>query len=199
MNREQARSRVTAANGSRFDSRALHLIDAENLLAGPRIDASDFRQMWQTYRGAVPTSASDQFRVGASSFFVARAFEALIDQGFQLLVRDGADGAELALLDSIDLAHVGRRFDRLVIASGDGRFEDLALQARSRGLYVHVVNGLSDCSRALARAATTRAHLRLSLPEVEQHAGARTLAKRATSSNSLVGTAQRRHNAVKVA
>ena len=145
-----------------FNARALHLIDGENVLRGPAADAPAIEQMWRCYRGYVPTTPTDQYFVGGSTFFSIRAMRALPLQGVRLLVRDGADGGEDALIESVDLDLLAARYGRLVIASADGRFAGLARAARSRGLYVHVV-ATSAVSTRLRRAATTCAHLDLGL------------------------------------
>ncbi|ABL80545.1 MULTISPECIES: NYN domain-containing protein [unclassified Nocardioides] len=172
---------------STFSGRAIHLIDAENLLGGPNAAPEAFIEMWRVYRGGIVSTTSDQFVLAGSSFFFRNVLPALAGLGAQLLVRDGEDGAELALLDGLNLTHAADRFDRVVIASGDGMFEDLAIEARRRGLHVHQVTGLGRCSAALSRAATTHAQLHLNFMDAEPHAGLRTLAKlRAAGREALI-------------
>lgn len=147
----------------------MHLIDAENLLGGPNAPADAISRLWQVYRYGIPTTANDQFFWASSQRLARTAVGTLPAQGLRLLVRDGKDGADDALIDTVDVEHLGKRFERLVIASGDGKFTDVAVAARAAGLHVHLVTGISDCSRRLARAASTRARLRLRIADPIAH------------------------------
>lgn len=146
---------------SRYDGRALHWVDIENLAGNPAADADRITRIWAAYRGGVPISKSDHVVVASCSQFAKTAWFVLPATGIQRRVRDGADGAELALLDEFDVEATARRFDRLVIASGDGRFTEAALTARAAGLHVHHVVGLSQPARRLTAAVTTHSRLRL--------------------------------------
>ena len=154
---------------SHFNGRAFHLIDAENLLGGPNAPGSSVRHLWQVYRFGVPSTPNDQYFWASSQRLARNAVGALPAQGLRVLVRDGKDGADKALLDMVDLDHLVRRFRRLVIASGDGKFADVAIAARAAGLHVHLVTGVSDCSRRLNRMASTRARLRLRISDPTAH------------------------------
>lgn len=161
--------RPTPPAQSHFNGRATHLIDAENLLGGPNAPAGAIRHLWQTYRYGIPTTPNDQYFWASSQRLARKAVGVLPPQGLRILVRDGKDGADDALLDMVDLQHLARRFHRLVIASGDGKFADVAVAARAAGLHVHLVSGVSDCSRRLTRMASTRARLRLNLAHAASH------------------------------
>ena len=50
----------------------------------------------------------------------------------------GKDGADLALLEVLQ-EDVARRFDAVVVASGDGVFADLVMELTGRGVHVTVV------------------------------------------------------------
>jgi hypothetical protein len=161
------RPQVRAA--SCFLGRGIHLIDAENLLGGPNAQAGAIRHLWEVYRYNIPTTANDQYFWASSQRLARNAVGALPAQGLRILVRDGRDGADDALIDIVDLEHLARRFQRLVIASGDGKFADLAIAARAAGLHVHLVTGVSDCARRLNRMATTRARLKLYIADATAH------------------------------
>lgn len=154
---------------SHFNGRAVHLIDAENLLGGPNAPGTSVRRLWEVYRYGVPTTPNDQYFWASSQRLARNAVGMLPAQGLRVLVRDGKDGADNALLDMVDLEHLVRRFRRLVIASGDGKFADVAIAARAAGLHVHLVTGVSDCSRRLNRMASTRARLRLGIADPTAH------------------------------
>lgn len=142
-------------------NRSLHLIDLENLCASGLPAEDLIEKVWHTYRYGVPNSPEDQYIVGSSHLFAARAWFVLPAQGIQRRARSGKNGGELAILAEVDLDHVASRFDRLVIASGDGIFAGTAKTAREYGLHVHQVSGLGACSRALAATAHTHSRLRL--------------------------------------
>ena len=142
-------------------TRSLHLIDLENLCGSGLPPKSLIARVWRTYRYGVTTSPDDQYIVGSSHGFASLAWFILPDQGIQRVVRSGKDGGELAILAEVDIAHAASRFDRIVIASGDGMFTEAAATARKHGLHVHQVSGLGKCSRALAATAHTHSRLRL--------------------------------------
>jgi hypothetical protein len=142
-------------------TRSLHLIDLENLCGSGLPPTSLIARVWRTYRYGVPTSPADHFIVGSSHGFASLAWFILPAQGIQRVVRSGQDGGELAILAGVDLAHAANRFDRIVIASGDGMFTDTATTAREQGLHVHQVSGIGKCARTLANAAHTHSRLRL--------------------------------------
>ncbi|KRA37927.1 hypothetical protein ASD81_04375 [Nocardioides sp. Root614] len=149
-------------------TRSLHLIDLENLCGSGLPPTSLIEQVWRTYRYGVPTSLEDHYVVGSSHIFASRAWFVLPVQGVQRRARSGQDGGELAILADVDLDHAAKRFDRLVIASGDGMFTEAANQARRHGLHVHQVSGLGACSRALAASAHTHSRLRLGAIEADR-------------------------------
>ncbi len=142
-------------------TRSLHLIDLENLCGSGLPPKSLIARVWRTYRYGVATSPEDHYIVGSSHGFASLAWFVLPDQGIQRVVRSGKDGGELAILAEVDIAHAASRFDRIVIASGDGMFTEAAATAREHGLHVHQVSGLGKCSRALAATAHTHSRLRL--------------------------------------
>jgi hypothetical protein len=78
--------------------------------------------------------------------------------GFQwpnsrLLVGRGVDGADLRLVEDLLDEPQAKRSSRVVIASGDGRFADPALELREAGVHVTVVAHSSKLSGRLRRAA----------------------------------------------
>ncbi|KQZ88493.1 hypothetical protein ASD62_03345 [Phycicoccus sp. Root563] len=138
----------------------MHLIDLENLVGGPSAPDTTIERVWAAYHGGIPRSPMDQMIVGSSRFFARRTWW-LLPEGIQRRARDGQDGGELAILEEIDLDHLVTRFRRLVIASGDGRFAELAAAARRRGLHVHHVTGIGRPSHKLLTAAHSHARLRV--------------------------------------
>jgi hypothetical protein len=65
------------------------------------------------------------------------------------LVRSGPDGADLALLEVLEHENVARRYDLIVIGSGDAIFALPAAKLQEAGATVVVVSRRSALSRRL--------------------------------------------------
>jgi hypothetical protein len=154
------------ATATLFTARALHLVDLENLVGGPTAADKTIERVWGAYYGGIPRGTTDQVLVGSSRFFARRTWW-MLPAGIQRRVRDGKDGGELAILDEVDLDHLVERFGRLVIASGDGRFAELARAARGRGVHVHQVTGIGTPSRSRLSAASSRSRLKAPIAPVD--------------------------------
>jgi NYN domain len=68
-------------------------------------------------------------------------------------VRSGRDGADLELIDVLEHEDVARRFNHVVIGSGDGMFGQVAKSLRDRGVRVTVVSRPGSLALVLAKAA----------------------------------------------
>lgn len=140
----------------RLPSRKFVLLDLENLLFGKhdlripdqiaaRPNAQNVLALAQARR---PT---DMVVVGCNPklAFVARD----LFPTARIVTAGGKDGADVALLNAVDLAHLRGRFSELCIVSGDHIFAPLARDARRNGLGVRVVgpkHGLSSDLRVCA-------------------------------------------------
>ena len=128
--------------------RSLHLIDIENLLGDPWLTGP---VVGETYEAAL---AAGGYRNGDLVYVAANRWM-LGELGFvahtpcQLLVAHGEDGADLALLAQAPPEWVVKRFDRLVIASGDHIFAARANTVRAKGVLVDVVRGVGGVSKDL--------------------------------------------------
>ena len=143
------------------NTRTLHLVDIENALGGAVATADEVRAFWRAYREfAVGVGEDDHVVVASSSIMAKVAWFALPQAGIQRRVKDGKDGADHALLESVDLDRDAARFGRLVITSGDHIFAPLARDARAAGMRVHQVIGNGTPSRELLSACPTRTWLR---------------------------------------
>lgn len=151
----------TTNRAATVERRTIHLLDIENLHGGTDLTGDDARRIWQVYSGYALNIARGDQVVVASSSYVAKTVWFALPQNIRRLVRDGRDGADLALMDDLDLPHASSRFSRLVIASGDGGFTSTALAARAAGLSVHQVIGRGQPARALMVACPTRSWLHL--------------------------------------
>ena len=126
--------------------RSHHIIDIENLYGEHR--RAQY-QPWfaDLYAEVVGLGATDLVSVAADhkrTFAVGSVFP-----GARRLVGRGVDGADVALIDSIDWPSLARGCDTVVIASGDYRFVDVAYRARVLGLRVLVVSRRHSLSRHL--------------------------------------------------
>jgi hypothetical protein len=118
--------------------RAIHLLDIENLVASPSPTATEIAHTMSDYLQRVPIGPLDQFVVGVNPRSLVEVGRVI--HGAQILTRSGPDGAgsvltEMALSDRID-----RRFERVVIGSGDGYFADLVAWLTTHDVHVTVVS-----------------------------------------------------------
>jgi hypothetical protein len=102
-----------AAGG--WPGRAVHLVDAENLLGTPAPGPGHVLDLARCYARRVGFGPMDQVVIGCSH----RAFTTIgfCWRGPQYLLRSGPDGADLALLAVLAQDHVAARFAAVVIAS----------------------------------------------------------------------------------
>ena len=104
---------------------------------------------------------SDHVVVATSHHAAFTAWFELPRTGIQLAVRSGPSGADYALLDALDLQHAAKRYDWLVIASGDGIFASTARRAQLLGMRTWQVSGIGRSSVPLTRACRLHSHLNL--------------------------------------
>jgi len=139
--------------------RTLHLLDVENLVAG-RVSTQSVSTMWSQFVAAIDPRWDDLSTVAVARRHAATTFFALPTEVRRVIGSNGPDGADLALIESIDVDWASRNFGRVVIASGDHIFAPLARQLTTQGLQVLQVTGIGYCSAALYRACTAHTTLR---------------------------------------
>lgn len=139
----------TGASGPR----ALHLVDLENLIGGPRRAERWFQPTVRAYEAVAPVRAWDQV-VAAADVTLRRRTIFEIPR-WRYVAGYGPEGADRALLREAPPEWVSARFERLVIGSGDHAFVPLATQVRAAGTEVVVVARPRQLSADLSRAATT--------------------------------------------
>ncbi len=150
-----------AARGGRHRStrpRTLNLVDLENLVGGD-VDAPRVRETWSQFVSAVDTRFDDHSTVAVSGRHAAAAFFALPTGIRRVIGANRPDGADLALIDSIEIDWVTANFGQVVIASGDHIFAPMARQFREAGLGVIQVLGAGRCSAELYRQCTDHRYL----------------------------------------
>lgn len=153
----------TAGGRARGRTRALHLIDVDNLLGDPgTADVHRIRSILHAYRELAGYVPGDHVALACSpvprhAFAVADAWP-----GVPVHWRGGADGADLALLGVASWAAGIAGFTRAVVGSGDRIFLDALERLEGAGIAVEVVSR----RRALALALRVRARAVRYLPDV---------------------------------
>ena len=137
-------------------ARTLHLVDIENLIGiNPRqASVHDVRQAFARYAEAAHQRADDQMIVGCNPKLAIKVADSLRGSG-RLRARSGADGADTALLEAVDVALWSQRFDRIFIGSGDHIFAPTIIDLRQSGLDVTVVARNGHVSRAVRATGAT--------------------------------------------
>ena len=135
------------------EGRALFLVDVENIAGCGKPSAVDVAQAADRLARAVPSSAGDHVVVGVADNGVLAC--GLAWPGALLVVGSGPDGADRALLAQASPHDLAARYDRVVIASGDGIFSELAARLRRLGIEVVVASRGEACSAQLRLAATS--------------------------------------------
>ena len=161
------REDFTVLRGGAGGDRALHLIDLENLCGAGSTTTEDAARVLAAYVDAVKIGPADSIHIGVAHHMATAVMPVLCVFPGRLHVRSGRDGAETALLDSIDLTHISTRFSRLIIASADRTFTEAANEARRLGMTVWQVTGRGGLSHELSRVADRRMRLRLPRPPAE--------------------------------
>jgi hypothetical protein len=138
--------------------RTLHLVDVENLVSGD-VSAHLVRQMWAEFVDVLGVRWNDHSTVAVSRRNAATAFLALPSGLRRVVGADGPDGADLALIESVDVDWAAAHFGQVVIASGDHIFAPLANRLRARGIPVVQVIGGGKSSAQLYLACTDHKYL----------------------------------------
>jgi hypothetical protein len=141
---------TTTATAARLP-RALHLVDLENVVGDPFVKGRAVADVYETVLTAGGHRTGDLVVVAANPWM-------LTELGFvahtpcQLIAARGRDGADRALLGWARADWIVTRFDRLVVASGDGIFGSMVRAVRDAGVRVDVVHGGGRLSKLLRTA-----------------------------------------------
>lgn len=137
-------------------NRELHLIDIENELGTGEVRAADIARFRTFYLGANQVPANAHIVVATSSS--QSLLEAAVGwPGARTVWLPGQDGADRALLEVAYEENVEKRYNKVVIASGDHIFAEAAESLQNLGVKVKV----------FARAVFISVILRASCNEVE--------------------------------
>lgn len=131
--------------------RTLVLVDFENLCLGT-IDSISLAELVRDELSACVSLTGDEHVVIATSHAGLLTF-GLAWPGARVLVRSGQDGADLELLSVLREEHVADRFEKIIVASGDGIFTDEVSRLAVQGCDVTVVSRPAQLSRRLKLAA----------------------------------------------
>ena len=137
---------------TRWPSRALHVIDVENLACSPLPTMSEVRKLMIRYAELVGIGSNDLVVIACNHkalLSVARGWP-----GVRYRVRSGPDGADLELIDVLEHERAAERFGRIVIASGDGRFAESVARLAGAGCRVTVVSRRGSLAVRLRLAAS---------------------------------------------
>lgn len=143
--------------------RTINLVDLENLVGGD-VNNELVRRTWSEFVGVTDTRYDDHSTVAVSKRHAATAFFALPSAIRRVIGANRPDGADIALLESVDTDWAAANFGQVVIASGDHIFAPLAQQFRDAGLRVMQVIGAGRCSAELYGACTEHRYLSDSRP-----------------------------------
>lgn len=138
--------------------RTLHLLDVENLVSG-QVSSATVGAMWAEFVRVVGTRWDDHSTVAVSSHHAPAAFFALPTGIRRVVGTNHPDGADLALIDSVDVDWVSKHFGRVVIASGDHIFAPMANTLRANGIELVQAIGGGLSSAELYRACTAHQYL----------------------------------------
>ena len=128
--------------------RTLHLIDLENLCPHGHVTANAVDRVWQLYTSRVGVYNDDGVVVAVDG---ARALVASgsLPRGIRLLTGRGPNGADRVLLGVVDVAWAKRRYERVVVASGDHVFAPSIRACQAAGVRVELVAGCGAVARVL--------------------------------------------------
>lgn len=121
-------------------TRALHLVDIENLVRG-QVTFARVQAAWDEYQTATLLTPADHVIVGFCPETAAIGAFALPAHVRKAIGRRGKDSADHALTDPLDLDFVITHYTEVYIASADSHFTTLATQLTRSGIPVHNILG----------------------------------------------------------
>lgn len=102
---------------------------------------------------AVELTGCEQVIIGTSPYGLLYSWSGWGGARPRFVVGSGVNGADLALLEVLREERIEERFDRVVVASGDGIFTDAVARLGAAGVEVTVVARSGHCARRLQMAA----------------------------------------------
>ncbi len=130
-------------------NRPLHLIDIENQLGTGCIKAAEITKFMALYRDVARMREADHVIIAVSSSDGLLELAKAHTGPCRYLYKIGKDGADLELQNVMLLENIAERFDRIVLASGDGGFIDAVLALGQKDAYVTVIGRAGHISKRL--------------------------------------------------
>jgi len=122
-------------------------------MGGPDAGMGNLRASLTDYRVVAPFNDGDHVVIATNPALGVSAKTCW--PGARLLVRGGPNGADRALLESVaDIRYTAKRYDSIVVGSGDGIFETVVHAYRPLGLMVGVVSRRVSLAYGLGSSAT---------------------------------------------
>jgi len=118
-------------------SRALHIIDAANELGDPFFTVSSAQRLGRAWEACTHPEDADHFIKATGPGTAADL--GIGWPGGRLLSRAGKDGADTAIIESIDVAWVKERFDVVYLGTGDHSMQPMAAELLEAGVRVVLV------------------------------------------------------------
>jgi hypothetical protein len=127
--------------------RAIHLIDVENLIGSCVMSVTDVAALQRDYYSVAGVQLRDHVVIATGPAAAPAAWFGW--QGGRRLVRGGVDGADRALLEVIAHESLSSRYERVVVASGDGVFAEACAHLQAEGCKLTVVTRIGALSLRL--------------------------------------------------
>lgn len=128
--------------------RRLFVVDIENAVGSGRVDEESCVRVERRIESVYRPNCGDMTVIGVShknNLFPAHAW-----RGARVVIKQGHDGADLALESVLSSENVEERFGEVVIVSGDHLFATQAARLKSLGVKVTVDARARQLARVLA-------------------------------------------------
>lgn len=140
-----------------LQGRRLIAIDIENVAGGAVVTPEIAEQARSVIETALDLKNNEQVVIGISHIGLFNAKGAW--SSARIKVRSGDDGADIELVDILSTEQIHKRFDEVVLVSGDGVFTDVVSRFASHGVKVTVASWVSSLSSSLRVAAARTIYL----------------------------------------
>jgi len=132
--------------------RTAYFLDLDNLAGTGQPSADEIHRVLDQFEHVYKPCQSDQVYCAGTAISAYHCAD--YRPNYRVAVGRGKDGADQCLLELGDPDHVSRRFQRVVIGSGDGIFASIAREYTSRGMRVELLVGKGALANNLYRAIT---------------------------------------------
>lgn len=140
-----------------LQGRRLVLVDIENVVGGAVVTREMAEWGRSVIEAALSVAEGEQVVIGTCHLGLFNAKSAW--SRARVKVRSGENGADMELLDVLTKEDIDRRFDEIVVVSGDGIFADAVAELAARGVRVTVASWVESLSAKLRLAADHTVYL----------------------------------------